>query len=216
MTEPAERGPVTLGEIARGVRDDLLQWDRGLVGTFIALVWKPGAVARGFIFEHDERWAKPWRYLLFGVLANVAATWFVLDNLNYRERLGISAQVDELAFLLDNAALVTLFVLPFVALAMRLCFLGLRVRYIDALIVLFYSQGQVNLLGVLSLAIMAATGSQIANVPITIAALLYFVWAWASFAVGHWWRRLLAALLTLIAGQAINGAIVYAAFHLLR
>jgi len=90
------------------------------------------------------------------------------------------------------------------------------VRYIDALIVLFYSQGQVNLLGVLSLAIMAATGSQIANVPITIAALLYFVWAWASFAVGPWWRRLLAALLTLIAGQAINGAIVYAAFHLLR
>lgn len=216
MTEPAERGPVTLGELARGVRDDLLQWDRGLIGTFIAMIWKPGAVARGFIFERDDRWAKPWRYLLFGVLVNVAATWFVLDNLNYRERLGISDRVDQLAFLLDNAAIVTLIVLPLVALAMRVCFLGLKMRYIDALIVLFYTQGQVNLLGALSLALMAATGSQAANVPITIAVLVYFLWAWASFAVGAWWRRLLAALLTLVAGQAINGAVVYGALHLLR
>jgi hypothetical protein len=152
-------------ELAAGVRDDLFQWDRGIVGTFIGLLWKPGRVIRAFIEERDERYAKPWRYLIFGVLANVAAAWFVLDNLGYRETLGLNQQSDRVNFLLDNAALITLLALPIVALAMRICFIGLNVRCIDALVALFYTQGQVNLIGVASVAAMALSGSQAANIP---------------------------------------------------
>lgn len=213
MSEP--KRPITLGELAAGVRDDLLQWDRGIVGTFIGLLWKPGRVIRGFLEDRDERYAKPWRYLIFGVLANVAAAWFVLDSLGYREALGIEQQSDRIAFILDNAAIITLVVLPFVALVMRICFIGLNVRYIDALVALFYTQGQVNLFSVLSVATMALTGSQAANAPFIALTLIYFVWAWASFASGPWWRRLVAAVLTLVAGQIINGAIVYALVTLL-
>ncbi len=202
--------PITLSELAAGVRDDLFQWDRGIVGTFIGLSWRPGRVIRGFLDDRDERYAKPWRYLIFGVLANVAAAWFVLDNLGYRETLGLQQKSDQIAFVLDNAAVITLIVLPLVALVMRLCFIGLNVRFIDALVALFYTQGQVNLLGVMSVAAMALTNSQAANVPFVALTLIYFVWAWASFASGPIWRRVLAAVLTLVLGQVINGLIVYA------
>lgn len=202
--------PLTFRELAAGVRDDLFQWDRGIVGTFIGLIWKPRRVIRGFLYERDERYANPWRYLIFSVLANVAAAWFVLDNLGYRETLGIERQSDQIAFVLDNAAIITLAVLPMVALIMRLCFVGLNVRYIDALVVLFYTQGQVNLLGVTSVATMAITTSQTANIPFIALTLIYLIWAWTSFASGPIWRRVLAAMLTLIFGQAINGALVYA------
>jgi len=203
--------PITLGELAAGVRDDLFQWDRGIVGTFIGLSWKPGRVIRGFIEDRDERYAKPWRYLIFGVLANVAAAWFVLDNLGYRETLGLGNQSDQIAFVLDNAAIITLVVLPLVALSMRLCFIGLNLRYIDALVALFYVQGQVNLIGVASVVAMALLNSQAANLPFVALTLIYFVWALASFASGPIWRRVLAAVLTLALGQIVNGLIVYAA-----
>lgn len=199
-----------MGELAAGVRDDLFQWDRGIVGTFIGLIWKPGRVIRGFLEDRDERHAKPWRYLLFGVLANVVAAWFVLDNLGYRGALGLGNQSAQIAFVLDNAAIITLVVLPLVALSMRICFIGLNVRYIDALVALFYTQGQVNLYGVASVAAMALTNSQAANLPFIALTLIYFVWAWASFASGPMWRRLLAAVLTLTLGQIINGLVVYA------
>lgn len=207
--------PITLGELAAGVRDDLFQWDRGIVGTFIGLVWKPGRVIRGFLEERDERYAKPWRYLIFGVLANVAAAWFVLDNLGYRETLTTPNQSEQVAFVLDNAAIITLVVLPLVALTMRLCFIGLHVRFIDALVALFYTQGQVNLFGVVSVATMALTNSQAANLPFVALTLVYFVWAWASFATGPIWRRVLAAVLTLVLGQIINGLIVYGVLTIL-
>lgn len=119
-------------------------------------------------------------------------------------------QSDQIAFVLDNAAVITLIVLPLVALLMRLCFIGLNVRFIDALVALFYTQGQVNLVGVMSVAAMALTNSQAANVPFVALTLIYFVWAWASFASGPIWRRVLAAVLTLVLGQVINGLIVYA------
>lgn len=208
MSEPAERGPITLGELARGVRDDFLQWDRGLVGTFITMCWRPARVPRALIYERDDRYTSPWRYLLFAVLASITASWFVLDVLDYRTRLGIENQMQQASFLMDNAALLTLITLPVVALAMRICFIGLKVRYIDAVIVLFYTQGQANLFGIIALAVLAATGSTAANLPVTAAVMLYFIWAWASFATGPWWRRILAAALTLITGQFINATIV--------
>lgn len=207
MSEP--KRPITLGELAAGVRDDLFQWDRGSVGTFVRLLWKPGRVIRGFLEDRDERYAKPWRYLIFGIVANVAAAWFVLDNLGYRESLALGHQSEDIAFVLDNAALITLAVLPLVALVMRICFIGLNVRYLDALVALFYTQGQVNLFGVLSVAAMALTNSQAANLPFVALTLIYFVWAWASFASGTAWRRVLAAIATLALGQVINGLVVY-------
>ena len=60
---PAITGPVTLAELVGGMRDEFLQWDRGLVGTFLALTWRPAAVVRAYILDRDARYSKPWRYL---------------------------------------------------------------------------------------------------------------------------------------------------------
>lgn len=215
MSEPAQRGPITLGELASGVRDDFLQWDRGLVGTFIAMCWRPARVPRALIYDRDDRYTSPWRYLLFAVLASITGSWLVLDVLDYRTRLGLESQMQQASFLMDNAALLTLITLPIIALAMRLCFLGLKVRYIDAIIVLFYTQGQANLFGLIALAVLAITGSTVANLPVTVAVMFYLIWAWASFATGPWWRRIIAAVLTLVGGQIINSLIVLGALRLL-
>lgn len=208
--EPAPRtGPVTLGEVVAGIRDEFTQWDRGLIGTFLAMAWKPAAVARAFLQDRDPRYAKPWRYLIFSIVVNVAATWFVLDQLGMRERLGLRAEHGaQIAFILDNAAVLTLLILPLAAAAMRLLFVGLRVRYVDALVVMFYAQAQSNLYSLLALASLALLGSNVADIPITIFVVLYMLWAWASFATGPWWRRILAAVLTLIAAQALNAGVV--------
>jgi hypothetical protein len=207
--EPKRTGPVTLGEIATGVRDEFTQWDRGFIGTFIAMIWKPAAVARGFLVERDPRYAKPWRYLIFSIVVNVAATWFALEQLGLRDRLRIGEQHSaQLSLILDNAALLTLLILPLAALAMRLFFVGLKVRYVDALVVLFYTQAQSNLYSLISLAGLAILGRGVVDIPLAIFVVVYMLWAWASFATGPWWRRILAAIITLIATQALNAAIV--------
>lgn len=214
--EPTPRtGPVTLGEMAAGVRDEFTQWDRGLIGTFIAMAWKPASVAWAFLQDRDPRYAKPWRYLVFSIVVNVAATWFVLDQLGFRERLGLRAEHNaQLAFILDNAAVLTLLVLPLAAVAMRLFFLGLQVRYVDALVVMFYTQAQSNLYSLVSLAGLAMLGAGVTDIPLTIFVVAYMLWAWASFASGPWWRRILAAALTLVAAQALNAAVVLLAVRL--
>ncbi|MGE0743204.1 MAG: hypothetical protein AB7O98_17855 [Hyphomonadaceae bacterium] len=211
---PGAENPVTLRELAAGVRDDLLQWDRGILGVFVAMTVRPAHAPRAFIFDRDPRYAKPWRYLLFGVLTNVAATWFIFDALGARARLNLAPQGAQESLLLDNAAILTLVTLPLMAIAVRLWFIGLKVRYLDALIVLFYVQGHINIWGVVALAAFAATGQQIWITVATMALLAYFVWALASFARGPWWRRLLAAALSLISGQLINAGVVFAALRI--
>lgn len=201
--------------MAAGVRDDFLQWDRGLVGTFLSLNWRPAYVVREYVYEREARYTPPWRYLLFAVLVNVSVTWLVLDNVRLPERASIAPGNAQLTFLLDNAALLTLLMLPLFALAMRVCFIGLKVRYVDALVVLFYAQGHLDLLSLASLAVLAATGSEALAAWVQPLLLVYFIWACAAFARGPWWWRILAGIATLVACQLINGAVVLAALRLL-
>ncbi len=114
---------------------------------------------------------------------------------------------DHVAFVIDNAAWLTGAVLPIAALAMRVAFIGLGMRFVDCLVTLAYTQGQVNLLGIVPLAASVA-GWGGSEAPLSIGIALYLVWAWASVSKGPFWRRLIAAILSLIAAQLINAAIV--------
>lgn len=200
--------------MAGGIRDDFLQWDRGLIGTFVTLCWRPARVPRAYIYERDTGFTAPWRYLLFAVLVSVTATWLVIKNVDLPQQTPVASGNAHLGFLLDNAALLTLLTLPIFALAMRICFIGLRVRYVDALVVLFYTQGHIDLLSLGSLGVLALTKSEAAAAWLQPVLLIYFVWACAAFAKGPWWWRVLAAFATLVACQLVNAAVVYAALHL--
>ena len=219
MSDPIEgrdSGPVTLRNILAEAGDEFLSWDRGLLGTVSALCTRPAAVARAYLFERSRRYVRPLRYLVVSIALSVLASWIVLDQQGMRGRLGASAKVQqEGSLLLEHAAILTLLVLPFVAGAMRLLFHGLRVRYVDALVVLAYSQAQVNLFSLLALAWLAASGNNAAQPPLSVLAVAYLLWSWASFAQGPAWRRWLAAAITLVAGQLINSAFVLSALRLL-
>lgn len=210
-----KQGPVTLREIGAEFSAEYLQWDRGLPGTFVAVTLRAGAVARAYLAREDT-WVRPLRYLLLSIVASVGVAWVVYEHLGPSRTLAAGATGADAPFLLEHAALLTLLVLPLVALVMRAAFHGLGVRYVDALVLLGYTQAQVNWFGTIGPPLLLAGAPQAMLVGLSGAIALWLVWAWAGFARGPAWRRWLAALASLVLGQALNGAIVWAALSLWR
>jgi hypothetical protein len=206
---PALSGRVTLAELVGGMRDEFLQWDRGLVGTFLALMWRPASVVRAYVIDRDARYSKPWRYLLFSIFVSIAAVWLARNGFGPGPP-HVSLQQDQVSLLMDNAAWLTGAVLPLAAIAMRIAFIGLNLRFVDCLVALCYTQGQVNLVSILSIAANSVSGSSALDAPLSIVIVVYLVWAWAEVAHGPLWRRLAAAVISLVAAQLINAAIVLA------
>jgi hypothetical protein len=213
---PAAPRQVTLKEILDEASDELFSLDRGLPGTFLSLCWRPAHVVRAYLFARDaRRYVRPLRYLLLSIALSVAASWLVLDKWGFRDRLGASEQaLAQTSFLLEYAAVLTLLVLPLIATALRLAFHGLQVRYVDALVLLGYTQAQINLLSLLGLGWLAVSGSNDAQVPLALVGTAYLVWSWSGFATGPAWRRWLSSLLALVLGQVINAAVVWGVIRL--
>ena len=205
--EERKQGPVTLREIGAELSAEYLQWDRGLPGTFVAVTLRAGAVARDYLERRGAAWVRPLRYLLLSILASVAVSWLAY------ERLGLARAQDatgEAPFLLENAALLTLLILPLVAAVMRALFHGLGVRYVDALVVLGYTQAQANWFATATpLLLLAGAPALPASLAFAVAVSAWLVWSWAGFARGPAWRRWLSAAGTLVLGQAINGLVVW-------
>jgi hypothetical protein len=213
--DPRDTGPVTLRDLGAEFSAEYLQWDRGLPGTFRAVTLHAGAVARDYLERRGRRWVRPLRYLLLSMVASVAVSWLVYERLGLARTVGSEAARD-VPFLLEHAALLTLAVLPLVALALRAAFHGLGVRYVDALVLLGYTQAQVNWFGLLGpLALLAGAPPAVA-VALGGVISLWLVWSWARFGIGPAWRRWLAAIITLVVGQALNGAVVWSVLALWR
>ncbi|HTA64431.1 MAG TPA: DUF3667 domain-containing protein [Xanthomonadaceae bacterium] len=201
--------PITLRDIGHELREDYLQWHSGALGTLVDLTLRPDRVARAYLFERDERYVRPLRYLLASVAVTMAVSWYALGRLQARDHAGVHASsLQGVSFVVNHAELLTLLMLPILAAIMRGAFHGLRVRYIDALVVLAYTQAQVNLASLLLLGTMAVSDNPLWQVPSMAAMLFYLLWAWAGFAQGPAWRRWLAACATLVLGQAINFLVV--------
>ena len=201
--------PVTLREIAAEFGDEFLSWDRGLPGTFIALFARPAAVARAYLIERSHKYTRPLRYLLLSIALSLLANWWAYDYRAAAQLLTAQEQqLRESVFLVEHAALLTLLILPLVALAMRAAFAGLQVRYVDALVLLGYTQAQVNLVSLAIPLWHATVGTRLLDLPVTLVLVVYLVWAWASNAQGRGWRRWSAAMLAFILAQTINAAVV--------
>ena len=208
MDQRPDRGPVTLREIGAEFSAEYLQWDRGLPGTFRAVTQRAAEVARAYLERRGDRFVRPLRYLLLSIVASVSVSWLVY------ERLGLPQGTDaeaarQVPFLIEHAALLTLAVLPLVALVMRGAFHGLGVRYVDALVLLAYTQAQANWFGVLGPLLLLAGAPQGVVVALGVAVAGWLLWSWASFGVGPAWRRWVAAASSLLLGQALNGGIVF-------
>lgn len=210
MLEPRGTGPVTLREIGAEFSAEYLQWDRGLPGTFRAVTLRAAEVARAYLERRGEAYVRPLRYLLLSIVASVAVSWLAFERIGLPRGAGAEA-ARQVPFLLEHAALLTLAVLPLVALLLRAAFHGLGVRYVDALVLLGYTQAQANWFGVLGPLLLLAGAPQAAPVALGALIALWLLHAWASFGIGPAWRRWLAALASLVLGQALNGAVVFGA-----
>src|SRR5690606_26060035 len=96
--------------------------------------------------------------------------------------------------------------IPLFAGILRLCFIRHGVRYVDALVVVSYTQAQLNLFSAAVVFPVVYVGGMLFPAAAGIVALAYGVFAWASFpTTGRWWAR---ALLALALAQALNGGLV--------
>lgn len=196
--------PVTLREILLETRDEVLQWDHGLPGTLHWLLRQPALVIRHYLWQRSGRFTKPLRFLLISVALTILMDWLVHRQLGWRSMVTPAADLDN--FLIENSALLLLLILPIIALVFRLCFIGLRIRYVDALVTLAYTQSVINIIGALTILTLPWLPAQrIALTAISLLLLVYTLWVWSGVAIGPAWRRWLAALLTLLLGQVLNG-----------
>lgn len=203
-------GPLTLREALREARHDWLDLERGALGTVVDLTLRPAKVMRAYLHERRRDYVRPLRYLLFSVAIQVAIGWYVLNDPQLGALLRQNAQnAEHASWFLDHAAVLTLFILPLVALVLKLCMHRFGMRYVDALVVTSYSQAQVNLFNAAVMVPVVMTGSQLAQVGVGIAALGYVLYAWAGFVHGRLLWRVLAALLAIILAQALNGAVLW-------
>ncbi|MCB1553476.1 MAG: DUF3667 domain-containing protein [Xanthomonadales bacterium] len=204
-------GPLTLHEALREARHDWLDLEHGALGTLIDMTVRPAKVMRAYLYERRRDYVRPLRYLLFSVAAQVAASYALLSSAFMQEQ--VQKQGEEVArahWLLDNAAVLTLVLLPLIAGVLRLCFMRHGVRYVDALVVATYSQAQLNLFAAALVAPAAYFGGLVLPAVLGTLTLVYAVYAWASFpSVGRWWTRTLLAVLALLLCQGLNSALVW-------
>lgn len=204
MSDPEQpNNPVTLREILQDTRDEVLQWDHGLPGTLHWLLRKPALVIRHYLWQRSGRFTKPLRFLLLSVAVTILMDWLVHRQLGWKSLVTPAADLDN--FLIENSAVLLLLILPVIALVFRLCFFGLQIRYVDALVTLAYTQSVVNLIGALIiLALPLLPAQRIVLTAISLLLLVYTIWVWSSVAIGAAWRRWLAAIITLVLAQVAN------------
>lgn len=204
MSDPEQpNNPVTLREILQETRDEVLQWDHGLPGTLHWLLRQPALVIRHYLWQRSGRFTKPLRFLLLSVAVTILMDWLVHRQLGWRSLVTPAADLDN--FLIENSAVLLLLILPIIALVFRLCFFGLQIRYVDALVTLAYTQSVVNLIGALIiLALPLLPAQRIVLTAISLLLLVYTIWVWSSVAIGPAWRRWLAAIITLVLAQIAN------------
>ncbi|WP_157591331.1 DUF3667 domain-containing protein [Permianibacter aggregans] len=206
MSDPEQpNNPVTLREILQETRDEVLQWDHGLPGTLHWLLRQPALVIRHYLWQRSGRFTRPLRFLLLSVAVTILMDWLVHRQLGWRSLVTPAADLDN--FLIENSAVLLLLILPIIALVFRLCFFGLQIRYVDALVTLAYTQGLINFFGALMILLLPlAPAQRIVLIVVTLMMMMYTLWAWSSVAVGPVWRRWLAALGALVLAQVANAA----------
>lgn len=214
MDEPA-KGPVTLREIGAELRAEFLEWDRGLPGTLRAVSVRPAEVARAYLERRDRRYTRPLRYLLLSIVASVAVSWLVYERIEVIDQAD-AERARNVPFLMEHAALLTLAILPGVAALMRGLFHGLGIRYVDALVLLGYTQAQANWFGLAAPLLLLAGVPKAGALVVAAVVVAWLAWAWAGFGQGPAWRRWAAAIGTLVLGQALNALGVFAALALAR
>lgn len=210
MTLPVKRDKsLSLREVFDEINEEFFSLDRGLPGTFLRLCWRPREVIRAYLDERSRRFTRPLRYLLIAIALSLLVGWLAYDHFGAVFVLGeTERRIRESEWLVEHSALLTLLFLPLLAVVIRLCFFGLNVRYIDALVTLGYTQAQVHLFSLILPIWHASVGNRWIDLPVTGLVLAYLVWAWSSVADGPLWRRLPAAVLALILAQTLNGLMV--------
>jgi hypothetical protein len=68
---PARRERLTLAYLARRTQQELFDLDRGLLGTFWDLLWRPGRVTTAFIDGRPARYYSPARYFVIVIAVTV-------------------------------------------------------------------------------------------------------------------------------------------------
>jgi hypothetical protein len=155
ITRRGER--LSLGYLARRTRHEVFDLDRGLLGTFRDLLWRPARVTSAFIEGHPARYYSPARYFLIVIALTVligSTRAPVLDEGMIRvfQGSGLFADRDHAAaWVADWNALLYTPLMLCLALSLRYFFRARGLNLAEQLVIATYGWSQLLLVGLLSL-----------------------------------------------------------------
>jgi len=216
---------LSLGHVARQAAGELSPVDHGIVFTALAVLTRPGRMAREYVEGRTVRYVGPVKYfmLLVGAAQILALRYGMLDALvsgflagwyEY-ERQGVPnrAQAAAVAFVTRYFVSLSAAGVPLFAAATRALFRRARLNYAEHLVLALYTGAQQIALFTLVGWILDVThvrGPELVYVPLAFA---YQVWALREFTGASWartaWRTLVAAVLSMFATVTLI-AILYA------
>lgn len=216
MNEPApqEREPLSMSALRRDLAAELFSLERGLAHTFIQVWRAPAATAVRYVRNRDATLVRPVRYLLIAVAGYSALAWLLLSRLGLAERLAFTpAQSAQSGFIIQHAGWIVLIVVPAIALLLRALQPPRSGSYVEALVLVAYTQAQSLWYQALVLAPLAFLATPWPSTAATVSVMAWLLWAWSGYFPGRIVRGWLAAALALLAGTALNQGIVYLALR---
>ena len=211
---PQEREPLSLSALRRDLVAELFNLERGLAHTFVQVWRAPAATAARYVRTRDATLVRPVRYLLIAVAGYSALAWLLLTQLGLAERLALTpAQSAQSGFIIQHAGWIVLVVVPAIALLLRAFQPPRGGSYVEALVLVAYTQAQGLWYQALVLTPLAFLATPWASTTATLAVMAWLLWAWSGAFPGRIVRGWIAALFALVAGTALNQGVVYLALR---
>lgn len=211
---PQEREPLTVSALRRELAAELFNLERGLAHTFVQVWRAPAATAARYARTRDATLVRPVRYLLIAVAGYSALAWLLLTRLGLAERLALTpAQSAQSGFIIQHAGWIVLVVVPAIALLLRAFHPPRSGSYVEALVLVAYTQAQGLWYQALVLTPLAFLATPWASTAATLAMMAWLLWAWSGHFPGRIVRGCFAALVALVAGTALNQGVVYLALR---
>ena len=223
----ARTGRLSFGHVARQVAGELSPVDHGIVYTTLAVLTRPGRMAREYVDGRTVRYVGPVKYfmLLVGAAQILALRIGVVRDLvagvlsGYYERRPVHGELQArlLAFVTSYFVSLSAVMVPLFALAARSLFRRARLNYAEHLVLALYTGAQQ-----IAMFVLVAWFITVVRVPgidgVWLAgALVYEGWALRQFTglsrAQVAWRTLAASLLAILLGTVVFGGVMAVIEH---
>lgn len=219
--QKAKTGRITIKQIFKDLRDHFIHFDQGFLFTIKELTLRPGHTVREYIDGKRVKHIKPLRFMFWATAISLLVVNFfgfsekLIAEIETNKEIGATAQknhagVKMVHFLTEHPSVMTLMLIPFIALSAMLFYRKQRLNYAEHFSAAAYFMGQLSFLSIFtSVSFMSTqhlnlTVAAIAGSLQWIAWMIYCGWAYSQFArQSNKWQAWIKGALSLIMGYLL-------------